>query len=207
MLTNATDARRKNLIHLVSLATLTAIVLILQLLGVGIKLPFLATPVSLVLVPIVLGAIVLGKWAGAWLGFVFGMVVFITCGVMGQDPLFTGILFQNHPFLTFLTCTVKSTVAGFVAGWVYELLSRKNTLLATFVASALVPILNTLIFMLGCFTMMDTFQENFLGGMNMLYFLVVVCAGVNFLFELAVNMIFAPAIHRIGLVVIRKFSK
>ena len=44
---------RANILMLTELAVLTAIVLILQLCGIAIPLPFLATPVSLVLLPIV----------------------------------------------------------------------------------------------------------------------------------------------------------
>lgn len=198
---------QKKLIYMISLALLTAIVVLLQLAGVAIRLPFLTTPISLVLIPIALGAMVLGPAAGAWLGLVFGLVVFITCGPGGQDPLFTGILFQNHPLLTFLVCTVKSTVAGYVAGVVYRVLAKKNSLVASFAAAALVPVLNTGIFILGCFTMMDTFEQNLLGGMNMWYFLVVLCAGVNFLAELAINLIFSPALHRVVLVVQKKLAQ
>ena len=58
-----------------SLAVLTAVVLVLQLTGTTIRIPFLSTSVSLVLIPITLGAILLGPLAGAFLGFVFGAVV------------------------------------------------------------------------------------------------------------------------------------
>ena len=71
-----------------------------------------------------------------------------------------------------------------------------------FLASAAVPVLNTGIFILGSYTMMDTFQNNFLGsGTSMFYFLVIGCAGVNFIFEFAVNLIFSPALQRIITVV------
>ena len=61
---------------LVGVALFTAIVVVLQLIGSGIKLgPF---SISLVLVPIVVGAALYGKSAGAWLGFVFGFVVLLT---------------------------------------------------------------------------------------------------------------------------------
>ena len=61
--------------RLAGLALFTAIVVVLQLLGSFIKVgPF---AVSLVLIPIVVGAAVYGVSAGAWLGFVFGVVVTI----------------------------------------------------------------------------------------------------------------------------------
>ena len=49
-------------------ALLTALVIILQFMGAAIKLgPF---SVSLVLIPIAIGAITCGKMVGTWLGFV-----------------------------------------------------------------------------------------------------------------------------------------
>ena len=68
--------------RLAGLALFTAIVVVLQLLGSFIKVgPF---AVSLVLIPIVVGAAVYGVSAGAWLGFVFGVVVTIAV-VTGAD--------------------------------------------------------------------------------------------------------------------------
>ena len=68
--------------RLAGLALFTAIVVVLQLLGSFIKVgPF---AVSLVLIPIVVGAAVYGVKAGAWLGFVFGVVVTIAV-VTGAD--------------------------------------------------------------------------------------------------------------------------
>ena len=95
------DKRRKQkqqLLYLVQLALLTAIILVLQLTGVAIRLPIPgATNISLVLIPVALGAMLLGPIAGAFLGFVFGLVVYITGGVMHLDP-FTAFLFDNNPY-------------------------------------------------------------------------------------------------------------
>ena len=150
-----------------SLAVLTAVVLVLQLTGTTIRIPFLSTSVSLVLIPITLGAILLGPLAGAFLGFVFGAVVYVSGGVLGMDP-FTLLLFQQHPIITAGICLLKSTLAGFLAGLAYRLLcprkevnteeSKNNafgkisrSLLAVFVAAAVTPIVNTGIFILGCY--------------------------------------------------------
>lgn len=62
---------------LTGLALFTAIIVVLQLLGSFIKFgPF---SISLVLIPIVVGAAVYGPKAGAYLGGVFGVVVLIAC--------------------------------------------------------------------------------------------------------------------------------
>ena len=203
-----TSKKHFSTVKMAQLAILTAIVLVLQLAGIGIKLPFLATPVSLVLIPIALGAMLLGPAAGAWLGFVFGMVVFITCGVMGMDPLFTGVLFANNPVMTAIICIVKSTAAGFIAGLLFRFLNKVNSILAVFVSAAIVPVINTGLFILGCLMISDTIAANFVGeGSTVIYFLVVVCAGFNFIFEFLVNLLFSPAIHRIIEVVSKRLKK
>ena len=71
----------KNTKKLVGVALFTAIVIVLQLIGGGIKVG--AFSVSLVLIPIVLGTALYGIGAGAWLGLVFGVTVLLTgfsCG-------------------------------------------------------------------------------------------------------------------------------
>ncbi|MFR1189077.1 MAG: hypothetical protein ACLSDI_00875 [Oscillospiraceae bacterium] len=68
--------------RLAGLALFTAIVVALQLLGSFIKVGLFS--VSLVLIPIVVGAAVYGVSAGAWLGFAFGVVVTIAV-VTGAD--------------------------------------------------------------------------------------------------------------------------
>lgn len=188
--------------QMVLLAVLTAIVMVLQLAGNYLRLPIMGTPVSLVLIPIALGAMLLGPAAGAWLGFVFGVVVYIQCGVMGMDA-FTAFLFNAHPIVTLLICVVKSTLAGFLAGLVYKLLKNKNEILAVFLAAAVTPIVNTGVFIIGCFAILSTIEsfiavnQEFFGDVSGVYFLFIVCAGINFIFEFILNMVMAPAIERI----------
>ncbi len=201
-------ARKRNqqLLYMVELAILTAVVLVLQTAGIVIKIPILGTPVSLVLVPIALGAMVLGPGAGAFLGLVFGLQVYITCGVMGTDP-FTAFLFNNNPIMTALICLVKSTLAGFLAGYVYRLVSKKNELLAVFLAAAVTPVVNTGIFILGCLIILDTltaFAASIDYGNSALHFIFITCAGINFVFEFAVNLLLAPALQRIVHIVTKK---
>lgn len=193
-----TSKRKKSsIVVMAELAILTAIVIVIQLLGVGIKLPFLSTPVSLVLVPIALGAIVIGPVAGAWLGFVMGAIVFITCCLMGMDPMFTGVLFANNPIMTAIICLFKSTIAGFVGGIVYKALKKINPWVAIFSAAAVVPIVNTGLFILGCLAIYDTIAVNFATSSSVLYFLVIGCAGFNFIFEFLFNVLLAPALGRV----------
>jgi len=191
----------------VLLAALTAIVLILQLAGVTVRLG--ATNVSLVLIPIVFGAITLGPLAGAWLGFVFGVETLIVGGVMGMDPLFTAILFQSTPVMTALICIVKSTVAGYVAGLLYQLIEKKSKIAALFVAAAAAPIVNTGLFILGGLLISDVLAEKFANGagVSVIYFLVFGCAGINFIFEFVLNMVVTPLLRGVIEVATRSFGK
>lgn len=183
-------------LRMVELAILTAVVLVLQLTGTAIKLTALGTSISLVLIPIVLGGVLLGPAAGAWLGGVFGCVTYLM-GVFGMDG-FTFILFTEHPLLTALVCFGKGIAAGFCAGWLYRLLCNKNNTVAMFTAAAVAPIVNTGLFILGALLMSDTLSANFVAdGSTVLYFLVIVCAGVNFLLELALNLIVTPSLSAV----------
>ena len=121
--------------RLAGLALFTAIVVVLQLLGSFIKVgPF---AVSLVLIPIVVGAAVYGVSAGAWLGFVFGVVVTIAV-VTGADA--GGyIMFSARPVMTVLVCLIKGTAAGYVAGLLYRAIGKKHPLAGVIVAAALPP--------------------------------------------------------------------
>ena len=202
------DRRRKqkqNILYLVQLALLTAVIMVLHFSGVAI--PAFGTKISLVLIPIALGAMLLGPVAGAILGFIYGMTVFISLGVMHMDP-FTGFLFDQTPVMAALICTVKTTAAGLVAGWVYRALSKKNILLAVFVAAALVPTVNTGIFVLGCFLIYSTISEFAAGaGYSAVYFILIVCAGINYLLELAINLIFSPALERLVRLLSKKLRR
>ncbi len=188
----------QSIIRMTEFAILTAIVLLLHFSGIGIRLPFLGTPISLTLIPIALGAMILGPWAGFALGLIYGLVVFITYGVMGMDPVFTAVLFANNPIATCLICTLKTSLAGLVAGLVFKGLQQKNSLWATILASALVPVINTGIFIVGGLFIADTLKANFVAeGSTVIYFLVVGVAGINFIFVFLVNTVFSPALHRL----------
>ena len=107
---------------IVGVGLLTAIVLVLQLfIGSTIRLGTFS--VSLVLMPIVIGAALFGFWAGAWLGLVFGIAVLLS----GDAALFMGI----NPLGTIITVILKGLLAGAVSGLVYTLLadlfSRNNS--------------------------------------------------------------------------------
>lgn len=174
-------------------AVLTALVVILQFLAIGVRaaLPFLPFTVSLVLIPIVIGAAKCGPYMGAWLGFVFGVIVLLS----GDAAAFLVI----NPFGTIVTVLVKGTACGLVSGFVYRLIEKKQKTAAVYAAAAVCPMVNTGIFFIGCLLFfMDTVSEwaAALGYENTAVYMFVGLAGFNFLFEFVVNVALSPVIIR-----------
>lgn len=181
-------------------ALLTALVVILQFMGSFIKFGMFS--ISLVLIPIVIGAITCGKRMSTWLGLVFGAVVLAS----GDAAAF---LVVNAPG-TVITVLLKGVACGFFAGLVYELIAKatKKTYIAGVLAALVCPIANTGVFLLGCLAFfMETiavWAEGLGFGANVGEYMIFGLVGGNFLFEMAVNIILAPAIVHIIKVVSKK---
>lgn len=171
-------------------AVLTALVVVLQLLGSFIRFgPF---SISLVLVPIVIGAAMCGYKIGGWLGFVFGLVVLLS----GDAAAFLSIDIVG----TIVTVLFKGTLCGLAAGIVYRLLEKRNRYLAVMVAAVVCPVVNTGVFLLGCkfFFMKAVIEWGVTAGFkNATEYMFLGLAGGNFLFELGVNIMLAPIVLRL----------
>ena len=157
---------------------LSAIVVVLQLLGSFIHFgPF---SISLVLIPIVVGASLYGALSGAWLGLVFGITVLLS-GDAG----------------TVITVILKGALAGLLAGGIYKLLESKNKAVATIISAIVCPVVNTGIFLIGCrLFFFDTIKE-WAGGTNAFVYMITGLVGFNFLFELGANIILSPTIVKL----------
>ena len=176
--------------NIVGIGLFTAIVVVLQLLGGGIKFGIFS--ISLVLLPIVVGAAVYGWRAGAWLGFAFGFTV-----LLSGDA---GAFFAVDPLATVLVVMVKGTLCGLFSGIIYTLLERHNKVLAVVFSAIICPVVNTGIFLLGC----QLFFLETINGWAALYgydnagtYMVFGLAGFNFIIELGVNIVLAPVITQL----------
>ncbi|MBQ3489143.1 MAG: ECF transporter S component [Clostridia bacterium] len=186
---NKIRSNSENIRKIVYLALLTAIVLVFQTLGSFIRLgPFQA---SLVLIPIVIGAALLGPGAGAWLGFVFGMHVLLS----GDAAAFLTIDVVG----TVLVVLVKGIVCGMTAGFVFKILKHVNQYLAVLISAIACPLANTGIFLLGCklFFMEAVSAWANAEGMSAVAYMFIGLVGGNFIFEFILNIIFVPVILRL----------
>ena len=177
----------KRIRNLVLLAILAALIVGLQFIG-GISIgPF---SITLTLIPIVVGAILLGPVFGAVLGLVFGLIVSIF-SITGRDPG-GQMVFAASPVIAWALCLLKGAAAGFLPAVVYRAVKQKT--LAAYLASMTAPVANTGIFIVGMLLFFRPLLETWAGGQNALVYAITGLAGINFLIELAVAVLFAPAV-------------
>ena len=111
----------KRIRNLVMLAILAALIVGLQFIG-GISIgPF---SITLTLIPIVVGAIILGPAIGAVLGLIFGLIVSIF-SVTGRDPG-GQMVFAASPVIAWALCLLKGAAAGFLPAVVYRAVKKKT---------------------------------------------------------------------------------
>ena len=177
-------------------SVLTALTIVLQLLGNTVRIGVVTLNFSLI--PIVLAAILLGALYGAALGAITGLIILFNCGILGADG-FTNVLFATDPVVIILVCVLKTAVAGAVSGWLFKLLVKRNGLAATIVAAGIVPIINSGLFILGMLLIIPSLRAaGFIAeGANAFAVIVIGLVGLNFVFEFAVNLIVAPALYRV----------
>lgn len=185
------EKRKNQTKTLVLGAIMTALVIILQLVGSATTFfgPF-STAVALV--PIVIGAAMCGTAVGAWLGFIFGAVVILSGGA--------ALFFAFDVPGTIITVLLKGTACGLCAGLVYKLLEKFNRYIAVMVAAVVCPVVNTGVFLLGCFLFFmdsaDAIAEALgmnVSGMALFWALAM----GNFLLEVATSLVLSPVIVRV----------
>ncbi len=192
---------RKKVLRLAELSLLVALVVVLQIISALIPPIGGMVSITLTLIPVVVGGILLGKRSGAILGFSFGVIVLINC-IAALDPG-GNILWNSNPFFTAIICLVKGTAAGFVPAALYELVRQKSdnngrVFVATLVAALSAPIVNTGLFVVGMFLLFKNTLYAWAGGTNIVTYILLGLAGVNFLVEFTINIILSPAIVRIA---------
>lgn len=176
--------------NLVGVGLFTAIVVVLQFLGGGIRFGMFS--ISLVLVPIVVGSAVYGWKAGACLGFAFGVAVLLS----GDAALFLAV----DPLATVAVVLVKGIACGFTAGLLYQVLHTQGKKIAVFAAAVACPLVNTGVFLLGCWLFfLETVEAWGVanGFDNVVSYMFLGLTGINVVIELGVNLIMAPVILRL----------
>lgn len=189
--------KKQTIKKMAGLACLSAVVVVLQLFSNYIA--FGPVSITLSLIPIVIGAIIYGPSGGALLGFINGIIV-ITA------PSTLAVFMPFNPFATIAICLIKTTVAGAVSGLLFKLVEKKNMVLATILASIVVPLVNTGLFAIGCMLFFMPLLRDFAGDSNVYGYLFLTFIGINFLIEFATNSILSPTVHYIIRIVFKKVN-
>ena len=148
------NKQHKHILTLVQMAVLIAIMLVLELTGLGM-LRIGILEMTILQFPVIVGAITMGPSAGAGLGLVFGLISFWEC--FGKSAFGVALMGIN-PLFTFLVCVPTRTLMGYLCGLIYKVLhnvlvsNREKTSqtrkMAVYVAASLSgALLNTLLFM------------------------------------------------------------
>lgn len=178
-------------------AVFIAIEMILKFTGLG-NIPINPVlNVTLLTIPVAIGAILLGPLAGMILGAVFGATSFI-------QPM-SAMVAQLMPISivhTIIMCVGMRTLMGLCVGWIFRWLQKmdKKKVFCYFGASFFTAFLNTLFFMgylVLAFYHTDYVTERVtkLGAVNPLHF-VVLFVGVNGLFELVTTTIIGGGVSK-----------
>ena len=177
--------RNEKVKRMVGIALLMAVVVVLQLLG---SFKMLGTvELSLVLLPIVVGAAVYGPMAGAILGATFGVVVLTQPG--------TVFFYEMSVIGTIIVVLLKGALSGLLAGLTYRALSKKAPVVAVILCAIVCPVVNTAIFFLGCMTFFYADLAAF--SPNVALYVITTFIGVNFIAEFLFNVLCCPVVIRV----------
>jgi len=186
--------KKSSIFRLTLLSLFTAIMLVMDFTPLGYITTGLFS-ITLMTLPVAIGAICLGPSGGAFLGAIFGLTSFLQCFGIGYfiDPS-GAILFETSPFATIVTCFLPRILAGLAAGFIFKLFERKlkTGILSFAVTSGAVSLLNTLLFM-SCFVLL--FQGTILAGKSIMAVFLSVLT-LNLIIEISVTLVVGSAVGR-----------
>ena len=185
--------------RMVGIALLMAMVIVLQFVGSMIPPIGGTVSISLVLIPIIVGAAIYGPSAGAILGATFAVVTIINC-ITGADPG-GAMVFQANPLLCILVVSAKSVLCGTISGLVYMVLRKVNAYVAMLCAAIICPVINTGVFVTCMMLFFKPVLSAWAGGTDVVTYVLTGLVLCNFLPEMILNIVFSPAGHQITRIV------
>ena len=182
--------KKEKIVRLTQLALLSAIIWLMSFTPLG-YLKTVGLEISFLMIPVLVGAMLLGPASGAILGLQFGITSFIQCFGMSS---FGGSLLAINPFFTFLVCVPTRVLAGLVPGLLFRALEKVDRSPAKVVAAVVTSLcgcLSNTVFFMG--TLVALFwrtevligMQNLLGTTNVLLF-IVLFVGVQGVVEIIV---------------------
>lgn len=187
-------------LKMVQLALFTAIILLLAFTPLGYLKITAGLSVTLIGLPVIIGAITLGPTAGAILGTVFGITSFAQA--FGMDAL-GAVLLSENPIGLFITCMVPRILMGWLTGLIFKGLRRidKTNILSYAVSSLAGSLLNTVLFlsalMLFFYNTLIRLDVVGVGEKINPFTLAVIMAGINAVAEAIVCLIIGTTVSKV----------
>ena len=186
-------------VQLTELALFIAIIIAMKATGLT-SIPVGPLVMTLAMIPIALGAMLMGPLAGGVLGMVYGFTSLYDA-VTGASAM-TGIFFQLSPIHTIILCVVTRTIVGVAAGYLFRLFRKidKTNTICYYLGGLITPLLNTILFMgyiVLVFYHTDYIQEriSILGATGPLTF-IVLTVGVQGIVEAVSGLIISGSVGK-----------
>ena len=140
-MSNATTNKQPKFFKPIFAAMLSALILLMTFTGIG-YIPIGPLKLTFNVLPVAVGAVILGPAYGALLGGVFGLSSFITC--FGMDALGT-IFLSINPFLLFIMCFVPRVLCGLLPGLLFKAFPKTGAgeVFGSAICCMLTAVLNT----------------------------------------------------------------
>lgn len=186
--------KKQNIFRLTLISLFIAVMAVMNFTPLG-YITTGAFSITLMTIPVALGAACGGIWGGAVLGTVFGLTSFLQAFGIGFliDPMAAG-LFNENPFYYTVTCFVPRIAAGMLSGLVIFLFekTKKMSVWKFALAAIVVPVVNTFGF-LGFYM---TFYSGTAFGTELIMAVITAALTLNFLVEFIVTLVASTAINR-----------
>lgn len=197
---NNVGPKKVDVFYMVEMGLLVGIILLMSYTPIG-YLPISAgLAITLIPIPVVIGAIVLGPSAGAILGAIFGLTSFSMC--LLQRDAFGVLLFNISPYRVFFLCLIPRVLMGLLCGYIFKLIykTKFKKILPFAITSLVGPLLNTIFFMCSLWILYKDTEpvinmSNQLGAHGFWSFIFAM-VGVNALIEAIVCLLISTAVSK-----------
>ncbi|MBR6579923.1 MAG: ECF transporter S component [Ruminococcus sp.] len=172
---------------------LTALVVVLTYFNV----PIGPLSITMTVIPVAIAAIALGPIGGAVIGAVWGVCSFLQCfGILGSSGM--GVFtVQISPVLTFLQRFIPRVLEGYLAGWIFRIVSKAtHPKISCFITGFSTALMNTIFFMSALVLLFGNnqdFADTYMQGQSAIAYIFGAVLG-NALLEMAASTIVAGAV-------------
>lgn len=201
--------RQVNVRYIAELGMFIGIILLMKLTGLS-SIPVGPLVMTFTMIPIAVGAMLLGPLAGTILGAFYGLLSLYDA-ITGKS-LMTAAFFAVSPFMTVLLCIGTRALVGYLTGLLFRVFQKidRHRIWSYFAGGLLAPMLNTICFM--GFIVLFFYQTEFVqnlaakkGAVNPLMFVVLV-VGVQGLIEWATGLVIGGGVAKGVAIALKRYE-